>query len=291
MRLAVVSLLVSISAGFWLFVPPDVFPLGRPLQIPSIQGRTRHGSPRWRGQVCSRLQIVRASRRRSRMPIECRYIYTSVSGTTPKFDCALPDGERIRVKYGQTPEIHGEVAATHLLTALGFGADDVTMVRRVRCHGCPRWPFRSRQIAGAAASRQLPSGPHRLRRVSRFRMGVCGAARPEEGPGVRQRGRVGIPRAVGRRPLKGRRERRRGGRAQTDGDVPPSLGQQGAEPAAGLHLPAIPTGCESRQTFPDATARSRCFRTSARRSVRGRSISRHGVERPSGPTPRPARSA
>ena len=41
----------------------------------------------------------------------------------------------------------GKLRPSHLLTALGFGADDVTMVRRVRCHGCPRWPFRSRQIA------------------------------------------------------------------------------------------------------------------------------------------------
>lgn len=50
------------------------------------------------------------------------------------------------MKYGSR-ELHAEVAATHLLTALGFGADDVSMARRVRCYGCPRWPFLSRRVA------------------------------------------------------------------------------------------------------------------------------------------------
>src|SRR5437870_7005896 len=63
--------------------------------------------------------------------IRCRYVYTRISGTTPKFDCTLDDGERIRVKYG-SPEVHAQVAATELLATLGFGADDVSMARHVR---------------------------------------------------------------------------------------------------------------------------------------------------------------
>jgi hypothetical protein len=79
--------------------------------------------------------------------IDCRFFDTPVSGTTAKFDCTLGDGTRIRVKYGWTEEIHAEVAATHLLAALGFGADDVSMARLVRCYGCPRWPMLERQAA------------------------------------------------------------------------------------------------------------------------------------------------
>lgn len=79
--------------------------------------------------------------------ITCRYDPKATSGTTPKFDCILESGEVIKVKYGLNPEIPGEVAATRLLRALGFGADHMTIVKRVRCYGCPRSPFRSRQVA------------------------------------------------------------------------------------------------------------------------------------------------
>jgi hypothetical protein len=78
--------------------------------------------------------------------LECRFVNTPVSGTTPKFDCTLDGGELIRVKYDSL-ELHAEVAATDLLTALGFATDDVYMTRRVRCYGCPRLPFHTRQIA------------------------------------------------------------------------------------------------------------------------------------------------
>jgi len=78
--------------------------------------------------------------------IECTYVPKAIKGTTPKFDCALQDGEVIKIKYGGTPERSGEVAATRLLAALGFGADHVGFVEKVRCFGCPPSPFRLRQI-------------------------------------------------------------------------------------------------------------------------------------------------
>ena len=62
-------------------------------------------------------------------------------GTSTKFDCALDDGEIIRVKYGHQPEIHAEVAATRLLAALGYAADHVYLIPRLRCRGCPMNPF------------------------------------------------------------------------------------------------------------------------------------------------------
>jgi hypothetical protein len=73
--------------------------------------------------------------------VRCRYLDGPANGTTPKFDCVLPDGEVVKVKYGRTGEIHAETAATRLLSALGFGADRMYLVPRVRCYGCVRSPF------------------------------------------------------------------------------------------------------------------------------------------------------
>jgi hypothetical protein len=79
--------------------------------------------------------------------LACDFVPRNISGTTPKFDCRLPNGDMVKVKYGRTPEVHAEVAATRLLAALGFGADHVSFVRTIDCRGCPPAPFRTRQIA------------------------------------------------------------------------------------------------------------------------------------------------
>jgi hypothetical protein len=79
--------------------------------------------------------------------IDCRFLLTDATGTTPKFDCEQPDGTRIKVKYGRAGEIAGEIAATRLLLALGFGADRVMFASRVRCYGCPASPFYARRLA------------------------------------------------------------------------------------------------------------------------------------------------
>lgn len=73
--------------------------------------------------------------------IACKFVLDTPGGTAPKFDCTLDSGERIRVKYGRTPEIPSEVAASRLLHALGFGTDTVMLVENVRCFGCPKEPF------------------------------------------------------------------------------------------------------------------------------------------------------
>jgi hypothetical protein len=73
--------------------------------------------------------------------VRCRYLDGPARGTTTKFDCVLRDGEVVKVKYGSTGEIHAEIAASRLLTALGFGADRVFLAPRVRCYGCVRTPF------------------------------------------------------------------------------------------------------------------------------------------------------
>jgi hypothetical protein len=73
--------------------------------------------------------------------IVCKFLLRASGGQTPKFRCVLPTGEVIKVKYGRrNPEPVAEVAATRLLTALGFGADRTYRVARVRCFGCPPYP-------------------------------------------------------------------------------------------------------------------------------------------------------
>jgi len=78
--------------------------------------------------------------------LDCRFLVAPLGGTTPKFDCLLASGKKLRTKYGHVPEIPAEVAATRLLSALGFGADQVTLVERIRCYGCPLDPFRTTKV-------------------------------------------------------------------------------------------------------------------------------------------------
>jgi hypothetical protein len=78
--------------------------------------------------------------------VRCRFLDGPAHGTTAKFDCVLPDGEVLKVKYGTTGEIHAEIAASRLLTVLGFGADQMYMVPRLRCYGCLRTPFYTMKV-------------------------------------------------------------------------------------------------------------------------------------------------
>jgi hypothetical protein len=87
--------------------------------------------------------------------IECTFAITDVGGTAPKFDCLLEMGERIRVKYGRSPEIPSEVASARLLHALGFGADDMMLVEKLRCYGCPAEPFITMRTLGLAGAHEL----------------------------------------------------------------------------------------------------------------------------------------
>jgi hypothetical protein len=73
-------------------------------------------------------------------PAVCRFEPGELGGATPKFECVFEGGERLKVKYGKNPEIHTEAAATRLLSALGFGADRIYLVRTLRCFGCPENP-------------------------------------------------------------------------------------------------------------------------------------------------------
>jgi hypothetical protein len=86
--------------------------------------------------------------------LACRFELDEPNGTAPKFDCTLDNGAHAKIKYGGA-EPHGEVAATRLLRALGFGADRVEFVRRVRCRGCPWFPFTTMKVVELARAKGL----------------------------------------------------------------------------------------------------------------------------------------
>jgi len=70
--------------------------------------------------------------------ISCKYVGKKMTGRSPKFTCVIPPDDEVKVKYGRdNGEVYGEVAATRLLWALGFGADAMYPVK-VLCHDCPR---------------------------------------------------------------------------------------------------------------------------------------------------------
>jgi hypothetical protein len=70
--------------------------------------------------------------------VVCDYLDKKLSGASPKFACNFGEADEVKVKFGGTNgEVYGEVAASRLLWALGFGADRMYPVKVV-CRGCPR---------------------------------------------------------------------------------------------------------------------------------------------------------
>jgi hypothetical protein len=88
--------------------------------------------------------------------VNCRFLSEAVGGTTPKFTCVLPDGDLVKVKYGRSAEIPAEAAATRLLTGLGFGADRIYILPRLRCFGCPPLPFHVSRVLGFVRADNVP---------------------------------------------------------------------------------------------------------------------------------------
>ena len=69
--------------------------------------------------------------------VTCTYIDKELDGRSAKFACVLGDDDEVKVKYGgDNGEVYGEVAASRLLWALGFGADRMYPAR-VICRNCP----------------------------------------------------------------------------------------------------------------------------------------------------------
>jgi hypothetical protein len=75
--------------------------------------------------------------------VDCTFSLEPTSGMTPKFMCILPNGDKVKVKYGEAipnGEVPAEITASRLLTALGFPTDRMNRVRSVKCRGCPPLP-------------------------------------------------------------------------------------------------------------------------------------------------------
>jgi hypothetical protein len=135
-------------------------------QTTALYDEGRTVSMRDRADAMSRAQVWRApttpiprahlgADANVRSMVECRFRLTDLGGTTPKFDCLLPSGKELRIKYGLGAEIPAEAAASRLLNALGFGADTVTLVERLRCYGCPNEPFVTSRIIEETATQPL----------------------------------------------------------------------------------------------------------------------------------------
>jgi hypothetical protein len=72
-----------------------------------------------------------------RATVTCDHVNRTLGGASPKFACLIGADDEVKVKFGgANAEVYGEVAATRLLWALGFGADRMYPVRVV-CRGCP----------------------------------------------------------------------------------------------------------------------------------------------------------
>jgi hypothetical protein len=72
-----------------------------------------------------------------RATVHCNYLDKELGGRSPKFACMVGKDDEVKVKFGgANGEVYGEVLATRLLWALGFGADRMYPVN-VICRGCP----------------------------------------------------------------------------------------------------------------------------------------------------------
>ncbi len=81
--------------------------------------------------------------------VRCDYVKKKLPGNTPKFACRIGEDDEVKVKFGGTNgEVYAEVAATRLMSALGFPADRIYPVR-IMCHGCPSDMAGVRQVDGA----------------------------------------------------------------------------------------------------------------------------------------------
>jgi hypothetical protein len=162
----VAAMVAAVSVSTWIFaaeergeLPPGNYaaavPTTRLLTGPRQEALRRDALHRGASRVPGPRRVDQTGRRYpdplDASPVICRFLNAEPTGTSAKFSCILDGGEVVKVKYGRNPEVHGEVAAARLLTALGYLADDMRLVRRLRCYGCPRYPFFMSRVLWLAA--------------------------------------------------------------------------------------------------------------------------------------------
>lgn len=123
--------------------------------------------------------------------VTCDYVRRTLSGSSPKFACRLSPDDEVKVKYGGTNgEVYGEVVATRLLWALGFGADHMYSVRVV-CRGCPEavgdigLPHGVRIADPAAIERKMPGRELVIDGIEGWAWRELDAVQPELGGATR----------------------------------------------------------------------------------------------------------
>ncbi len=88
-------------------------------------------------------------------PVTCTYVEKKMNGNSPKFTCVIPPQDEVKVKYGRhNSEVYGEMAASRLFWALGFGAEHMYPVS-VTCNGCPA-TIHPEDAAVATIQRKMP---------------------------------------------------------------------------------------------------------------------------------------
>ena len=165
--LAIVLSVLAVALAVWL--PSRILrsaePAAEPPVTPSATStradEERIVSNEIRQHAIDRARLWHEPARDGRVPLpadatidelSCRFVLKRLNGTTPKFNCVLDSGEEVRIKYGKGAEIPAEAAATRLLRALGFAADEIRLVRHLRCYGCPIEPFvASKAVQGVRA--------------------------------------------------------------------------------------------------------------------------------------------
>ena len=182
----ITGVLVLVIVATWLFAPEareitsvNYSPLPSPeWPIPSDTADAVRADAFRRAQVRADRPATVSLDDLASEPLRCRYAYDEPSGTSSKFNCVLESGHVIKVKYGRNPEVHAETAASAVLTTLGHAADHVSIVPRLRCHGCPRYPFLAQSARMPADNPRppVPWGDVPGRADQRGRTGTAGAA-------------------------------------------------------------------------------------------------------------------
>ena len=99
--------------------------------------------------------------------VSCEFFPKQSSGNTPKFWCQLKPGDEVKVKYGENNgEVYGEVAATRLLWALGFGADTGSFSDSVDTIGRPAADLHPHDMT-RGPSRPSPAPPRTAKQAHR----------------------------------------------------------------------------------------------------------------------------
>jgi hypothetical protein len=139
LRAAVVALLFSCAAG--AFASSTAHGAAPAESASDARDAVFARSQLWQATDIARMNLLVGPHGpgafRFRETVVCKYLDKKLDGRSPKFACRIGKNDEVKVKYGgANGEVYGEVLATRLLWALGFGADRMYPVN-VICQGCP----------------------------------------------------------------------------------------------------------------------------------------------------------